>query len=262
MDKEVYQVGEPVVASVRLQNEGPGPVVVPRFDVDSVHFLRGTNDSAVQVEREPVYSRSPQSEPAEVAAGKSLSRRFLFTRLSDEAGEYALLASFKGAMSAEAVQTETVYSEPVPFRVVEQTALKRDPTNGLILKAQAVELARSSVGGQVKAHRAVLMPLAETGLYTWVVLLKTAPGGGPEEQKAVQVNAYTGKVSPLELDLALEDIGGRAADGAAVPAGPDVAAYRQGSKGQAEPKRSGGQGGPPGDRPRPVGDVPQEGGDR
>ena len=97
-------------------------------------------------------------------------------------------------MTESAALPETLYSEAVPFRVVQPTALRRDPTNGLILKAQALELAERTVEGKVKAKRAVLVPLEKTGLYTWVVLFRTAPPDGPEKQYAVQVSPYTGKV--------------------------------------------------------------------
>ena len=161
-------------------------------------------------------------EPQEIAPGRSLMGRFLFIRLTEEEGNYALLASFEGVISEGEAFVDRVYAQAVPFRVDPPVALERDRANGLVLKAQAIELARREAKGEVKANRALLVPLDETGLYTWVVMLRTAPSDGLEEQYAVQVSPYTGRVTPLELDLSLQQPEGWAGQGP-LPTEVDVA---------------------------------------
>jgi len=199
LDREVYRIGETLVATVRLENTGRHPLDVPRFDHQTLKFLCGSKDMDVRLRREPVHSRLVAPEPRRIEPGEGIVRRFVFTRLTAEAGEYILLVSFKGAaLRGEWIQL-WVYGKPATFRVTEPVALKRDPSNGLILKAQAVELAKRGAGGKVKAARGVLVPLGKTGLYTWVVMLRVEESKGGERTDWVQVNPYTGQVKPLEL---------------------------------------------------------------
>ncbi|MFP4057345.1 MAG: hypothetical protein ACLF0G_10795 [Candidatus Brocadiia bacterium] len=199
LDREQYAVGEPLVVALRLENRGRRAVELPQFTHQAVKFLYGcTERGAPRIIRQPVHSRQVAPQPRHLEPGESLRRRFLFTRLTDEPGEYALLAGFKGAVVGGTWTDQRVYAQPVAYRVGEQVALRRDPTSGMLLKAQAVELARREGEGEVANARGVLVPLGETGLYTWVVLLEVRGEDG-ERRRVVQVNPYSGRVEPLPL---------------------------------------------------------------
>lgn len=200
LDREAYQIGQPLIATVSLKNEGPDPVDVPRFDHQALTFFYREQGSSAPIEREPVFSRATLPEPRELGPGETRARRFLLTRLTGAEGDYVFLAGFKGAISGGALFAQEIYCPGVPYRVTQPVALERDPANGLILKAQARELAERWAPGEAAAVRVVLKPLDDTGLYTWVVFLRVAPSDGPEYQDAVRVNPYTGKVSTLELN--------------------------------------------------------------
>jgi hypothetical protein len=208
LDREVYRVGEALTATVLLRNEGTETAFVPRFDHQTLTFTCAQKDVGVPIRHDPVCSRSIAPESKDLEPAKSVLRKFLFTRLTAEEGEYALQVDFKGAISESGAVGHVIQSPLVFYRVVEPVALKRDRTSGLILKAQAMELAEREVGCKVTASRTVLVPLDDTGLYVWVVMLRTAPVEGPERGCAVQVNPYTGRAAPLELEKAqpaLED---------------------------------------------------------
>lgn len=199
VDREEYRIGDPLVAKVRLHNKTSYVVDVPRFDAHSLKFMYGKKDSHARIRREPVYSRAIAPWPRTIRPGGSISRRFVFTRITVEEGEYALLVSFKGAIADKTVLDETVYSVPARFRVSGEIGLKRDKVNGLVLKAQAIDLAKAKAGGEVTFARAVLLGLGKSGLFTWVVMLTEKRPQGRIRKYAVQVDAYTGRVRPLEL---------------------------------------------------------------
>lgn len=199
VDRAEYRIGDPLVATVRLQNMSEHTMDVPRFGNASLKFTYGKKGLNARIRREPVYSRAIAAQPRTVEPGGWITRRFLFTRITVEEGQYALLASFKGAIAGKTMIEEPIYSEPAEFRVGKEIALKRDKANGLILKAQAVDLAKAQATGEVTFARAVLVELGRSSLFTWVVMLTETRPKGPAWKHAVQVDAYTGRVRPLEL---------------------------------------------------------------
>lgn len=252
VDREVYRIGDPLVAKVRLHNKTSYVVDVPRFDAHSLKFMYSKKDSNARIRREPVYSRAIAPWPRTVEPGGSISRRFLFTRITVEEGECALLVSFKGAIADKAVLDETVYSVPARFRVSGEIGIKRDKVNGLVLKAQAIDLAKAKAGGEVTFARAVLVELGKSGLFTWVVMLTEKRPQGRVRKYAVQVDAYTGKVRPLALKgepsvaaakEKLQEEAVKETQSASVQPGPEVTPRSKGAA-TGEDKRSPEGGGP------------------
>ena len=199
LDREQYDIGDPVVVTVRLENRGRREVDVPRFDPQSVKFITGLKSLTPRVHREPVTSAEMEAQVRQVKPGEATARRFLFTRLSEEEGEYALLVSLKGVVVKGELLDNVLYATPVPFKVTSRVSLKRDPVNGMILKEQAAEIARKAAGGVVKEEKTVLVPLGESGLFTWLVMLRVQMPDGKEKKSTVQVDPYMGKVRPVEL---------------------------------------------------------------
>lgn len=200
LDRPEYRIGEAVIATVELENTGRAPINVPRFDPGSVKFMTGEKAMTVRVHQEPVYSTQVRPEPRVLPPGGKVARPFGFTRVTREAGEFALLASFKGAERRGEVIEDTIYAEPVPFRVQGPVLLRRDPADGLILKEQAEELAKKAVPGEL--IRAVLARREESGLFAWLMFFRAKGPDGKETVSAVQVDPYTGRVRPFELDQA------------------------------------------------------------
>ncbi len=198
LDRTEYKIGQPLVATVQLKNNSSDELVVPRFDAQSLQFMTGKRGLNTRVHRHPVHSKNVIPESREIEPNGTFSRQFLFTRATKRGGDYVLTAIFKGAVQDEKFIEQAVYARPVPFRVTEEVVLKRDPSDGRILKTQAVELARKSAAGEVIESRAVLVPLKDTGLVTWVVMLRVKKPNGKELRYAVQVDPYVGKVRRLE----------------------------------------------------------------
>jgi hypothetical protein len=200
LDRSQYDIGAPVIATVRLENRGRRAIVVPRFNNESLRFLSGPKGGDSPVRKEPLSSTEVAPETRQAGPGEIISRRFVFTRLAEQEGEYALMASFKGAVIGGEFTEETFFSKPTPFKVTGTVALRRDPADpdGAILKAQAIEIARKSVSGQVKEEKALAMPIGKSGLFYWYVLLRVQTPDGQSKTYEIPVNAYTGKVMPAE----------------------------------------------------------------
>lgn len=202
-DRETYRIGAPVVATVVLENLGDKTLYVPRFDAAGVRFLVAGDPETPPRARRPVESQAVAPIPREVKPGGKTTRRFLFTQLTDEPGPHRLLVQLSGVAQDGALLDGTLISPPAAFTVSEEVALRRDPANGLILKEQAAELAAAHAGGATE--RIVLVPLGESGLYTWVAWVASESGQGPPVRKAVEVNAYTGRTKDVEMAAADAD---------------------------------------------------------
>jgi hypothetical protein len=221
LDRTDYRLGDPLVATVTLKNASESEMVLPSFDHQAVRFMVGEKGSNARVHHEAVHSPQVISESRTLAPGRAVSRPFLLTRATLEAGEFAVLASFRGLIFDGEMIRDTVYAPPQPFQVDSIVGLLRDRGNGLILKEQAVALAREQAKGEVRRTRAVLMPLGETGLFTWVVMVREV-SGGTERSYAVEVNPYVGSVKPVALKEAgrLPGLPGSTADKATDVHGP------------------------------------------
>ncbi|NLW49502.1 MAG: hypothetical protein GXY85_01485 [Candidatus Brocadiaceae bacterium] len=201
LDSATYARGEPVRAAVSVTNVGACDLLVPSLDNDGLKFRRGRPGVGELLVRRPVLPNQAAGQPRLISPGESTGRTFLFCDLTDEAGEWGLMVGLSGCRGAEAGSPplSTCYSEPAPFAVSHERMFERDPYSGIVVRRQAVALAREKGGadGTVPA-RAVLVPLGETGLYVWVVLLgaEDDPLSAPA---AFTVNAYSGVVKALEI---------------------------------------------------------------
>jgi hypothetical protein len=168
LDRAGYRIGEPVIAAVRFENKSEDVVELARFDAQSVQFMAGLKGPEIRVRREPVSSAEVAPEPRRIVPGQAVSREFLFTRLSEKPGEYALMANCRGIVVDGRPMDDVVFAPPVAFTVGDEVALRRDPVS---------------------------------------VLLRTRLPDGSEKSYAFQVNPYTGKTAPLELQGAGEKLG-------------------------------------------------------
>jgi len=219
LDREQYDIGQPLVATVRLENHARRQMDVPRFDQRALRFFYMASELGAPLLREPVHSLALQDDPRHIAPGETTERRFLFTRVTEEPGQFLLAVSFKGAVLKGKLLEQEIFAKPVKYRVTERVALRRDSVSGLVLKTQAAELACRHAAGKATASRVVLVPLGETGVYTWVVLLHVEEPGRQARSCAVQVNPYTGRVDTLEMSSG--ELAALEASAAQSPAGGD-----------------------------------------
>lgn len=198
LDKEVYQIGEPVVVNVTVTNLTRKELTLVRFDAQTVRFMMTAKESFVNVAREPVISREVIPEMRVLKGKETITRPFLFTQLSEKEGDYALIASFKGAFQDEEIDTQ--FSLPIGYKVSKDVAFRRDKNNGLILKEQALEIAKKSINQKnILEERAVLVPMGKSGLFTWTVMLRYTAQDGKERRATMNVDPYMGKIRPIEL---------------------------------------------------------------
>jgi len=201
-----YQIGEPVVATVQVANESKSELVVPALDATTLKFYSAQPGGGVPIKSDPVLPGNLPGESHVLAPRGSVARAFLFTQLTQEPGEWGLVAVLSGCRRSGAGEAMVAsYSETAPYRVGETVAFERDRHTGLITRNQAILLARNGAGLSEDAEaRALLMPLADSGLSVWVVLL----GGGEKwlrEAAAFTVNPYSGSVRALEPNEPLQE---------------------------------------------------------
>lgn len=227
LDRAAFKVGEPVIVTVSLRNRSEAAMILPRFDGKTAEFVRSTKGEHERIYCEPVESQTVRSEPREMGPGGSCSRRFLFTRLTEEPGQYALITKVNGLVADEEVLPSAVFSDPAVFSVSDEIAVRRDNHSGLILKEEAVRLASESAAGEVVRTGALLARLGDSGLYMWLVRLWVRKPGGGAQMYTVQVNPYlgtvrrfrtaaTGQVKPDECGKPNAD------DGSGSDAGPET----------------------------------------
>jgi len=199
LDAEQYDVGQPIVATVSIKNDSSAPFTVPSMDSSTLTFYLGREGEAARMKRWPVLPEDVPADPRVIRCGGVDGRSFLFTQATTAPGKWGMIVSLSNCLSPdESVRLgQPFFSAPVWFQVSEEVKFKRDPYSGIIVKEQAVELARAhaQVGASVPA-RAVLVPLGSSGLVMWTVFF--GDDAVPGKQKEFTVNPYTGKVEPLD----------------------------------------------------------------
>jgi hypothetical protein len=199
LDAQQYGLGQPVAATVRVENNSSVPLAIPALDCGTLTFYWGREGEAGRAKGWPVLPKDVKPEPRLIQPGGVEERSFLFTQATTTPGKWGMIVALTNCFSDdEAVRiNQPMFSAPVRFQVSDQVKFKRDPYSGIIVKEQALELARAQAkaGGDAPA-RAVLVPLGTSGLVMWTVTFgaKDAPG----EQKTFTVSPYTGEVAPFQ----------------------------------------------------------------
>jgi hypothetical protein len=169
------------------------------MDSGTLTFYLGREGEGARMKRWPVLPKDVTSDPRVIQAGNADGRRFLFTQATAEPGKWGMIVALSNCISEEQDVNLALplFSAPVWFQVSDQVKLKRDPYSGIILKEQAIELARAQAkAGADLPAKAVLVPLGGSGLVMWTVVF--GDEATPPEQKWFGVNPYTGKVEPLD----------------------------------------------------------------
>jgi hypothetical protein len=201
VDSETYRRGQPVQATVRVTNHDDVDLLVPALDNSALKFRWGQPGAGQPLVRRPVLPENAVGTPRVIPPGESASRTFLFTGLTGESGEWGLMVGVYSCRSAgaEDFPLPAYYSTPAVFTVSDELMFERDPYSGIIVRGQAIALARKRGGVDESVPAgAVLMPVGDTGLYRWIVLLG-AEDDLMEARAAFTVNAYSGVVKAFEV---------------------------------------------------------------
>lgn len=177
--------GEALVVEVLLVNTSSEPILSAWLNHRSLNFYLRSPYLAEPVRIIPVYSEKEPPIVVQELKGDGLwSRQFVFTQATSTSGTYTLTAAFHqdpdGALPSHYFAT----AAPLEFRVDGEWAARRD-RNGVLLKEEAIRLARNKAGAPDSRAEARLI-INEAGFYDWFIRL-TAPGG---EQRAFLVNPY------------------------------------------------------------------------
>lgn len=207
LDSDTYRVGQPVQATVSVTNKGPVELLVPALDNSTLKFRWGQPGAGEPLVRRPVLPERAAGSPRVVGPDGSVSRTFLFTGLTGGPGEWGLMVGLYGCRSAgrESAPLPAYYARPATFAVTDEVMFERDPYSGIIVRAQAIALARrQGEADETVPARAVLVPLDETGLHVWVVFLG-AESDPLKAPAAFTVNPYNGVVKALEVGESLQE---------------------------------------------------------
>ena len=197
LNAETYQPGQAVICELTLTNGGKHECTVPVPDHTNVQFSfmpRQPDGLAKMKLPEPVYSeKQPTGDTAVLAAGEAVTRRFVFTQLTIDRGEFGLRPVFAIESPDPGGVPEKVYAPPVGFKVEgEKVVLNRYP-DGLVTKDEAIRLATEKAGAGVSRSEARMI-LDSKGFKQWQVNLWMEGSDPAKPAKAYYVSPYLGKV--------------------------------------------------------------------
>lgn len=182
LDKKDYKLGDPILATLKVTNDGKAPVNVPkpRFDLASMSFLLQRDKNAPTPES--CLVRTGQSND-QVSLKPGESTQGSIELLAIEPGSFTLTALFghKGPWSPGFAKTEATRSNLVNFKVTPASKTQR-------FKAQVTT--QAGVFGAIffpeRAHNHVLswLQLAKKGYFNGIKFHRVVPnfviqGGDP-----------------------------------------------------------------------------------
>ncbi len=176
LDKDAYQPGEAVIATVSLTNDGYETATVPPLQDGTLKFYFGPENEERRFHREPVTSPNETHAPeAKLVWEEQLERQFVFTRLADMPGTNVLTVMYDPSLDANTVpQPLKIVAEPVAYMVEGPRAVQRD-SEGVLLKEEAIRLCTEEAGKHVLSSDALLVR-NEAGFLDWWVVLELSEG--------------------------------------------------------------------------------------
>ena len=169
LDKQVYRVGEMVVAKVAVSNRAMVPIVIaPPHSVEAVgdsnlHFRMLEVGGSTILRRAPVVlSAKPRSQAVRLEPFETLVEKYAFVNLTTEPGRFRVMVEYLGNPQPDVFPHPDPPEVTLPMaRVVEyevrEPALFRRDANGLILHDEAIRIAAEHYARPVRGARAVLV---------------------------------------------------------------------------------------------------------
>ncbi len=193
LDKEIYGCGEAVVCSVEVTNETKKPMEVALLCTETLEFWFGPAGTELRFKRVPVRSaREKACERVKLASKEKARRDFLLVDVTQEEGVHAIHAFYRPTCDKQA--GSPYYIAPAVLYKVDGPVVLRRDGNGVIVKDQAVRLAKEWFDRPVSQVDAVLVR-NEAGFLDWWVTLEVDAKEDPGSdlpRRAVLINAHTG----------------------------------------------------------------------
>jgi len=197
LDKISYRPGEAVQCHLTIRNASDDTYAVPLPDTQTTEFNFGPDGTNHRYQRSPVTSEKDESMMvAQFGPQETIERRFIFTRLTENEGQFAFHAHYRPA------RTETpgglnVIAKAILFKVEGKRMFRRDMA-GLILKQDAILVVR-------RKHAEAYIPNSakatwvrnEAGFYDWhvqVELYRDPEAKVGRVKKAYFVSPYHGGI--------------------------------------------------------------------
>jgi hypothetical protein len=213
----LYLPGQAVIFDVELTNLDLGTKRLLSLDHRSLVFYMfpATEEGRRSVRKiEPVYSESePTGLMTPLAAGQSLKRRFLFTQLTFERGQFVLMAEctqpgksitdlpLEGKSKKKRSKKNTpgdstpqkIYSAPFTYSVAGDKVAAHRYLNGLLSRKDALALASGEVKGEVIETESIRI-LDEMGFEKYWVNVRYRDASGQDAVRSFFIDPHLARV--------------------------------------------------------------------
>jgi len=190
LEKTTLRPGEALVGEVFAANMSGKAIKAGVPNYKTLTFWIRDDSGLPPVRLAPVYSeKEAPMTVQELAPDDFWPRKFVFTRAAEPSGTFTLVAAYESDPERALPVCYVASSRAATFVVEGERAMERD-RNGILLKTEAMRIAREHLGQPVKEIDARLI-INEAGFYDWFVLLTLQE---KEVKKALLVNPYLGQV--------------------------------------------------------------------
>jgi hypothetical protein len=205
--------GDAVLAYLFIRNVGSANLRVQMLDASSIDFYAAGPKSVGTIRVYPVVSsKESLGQLEEIKPGQYLpkiqaqafARAFVFTTLTKEPGDYRLQAIYHPTPKGAPSDLAPVIAKAVAFQVAGPRSFNRD-REGILLKDDAIEIAKRHVGQPVTAAEALLVEDEQMGFLLWKVVLTVDPKDlkpGERNPRSIFVNPYRAVVIQVGEPLA------------------------------------------------------------
>jgi len=194
--QETFRPGDAVIVTITVRNASDRAIQPQWIDVASVEFLLagpGRGPARVQPLSSPNETLGVTTQS--LAPQGNWSRHFIFTTITKDPGQHRLQAIYHAVPQGVVTELTPAISKALAFQVAGAPSFQRD-RDGIIVKEQAVAVARQQVGRPVTDVTALLVRDAAGFLDWWVTLTidprDLKPGEAP--RVAYFVGPYFGNV--------------------------------------------------------------------
>jgi len=191
----IVHPGDALVIEAQLKSISEKKVVVRQLNADSLSFYWWSDKNPNRLIRRCVVSaKEDLTMMTDLPAEKELSRRFLFTTITQQEGTFYLQAIYETPVKGKR-ESPMVVSLPLKYEASGDRLFERGD-DGLIVKEEAIRIVKEYLGRPTVSENAVLIS-NEAGFYDWWVTLTVVPDAlakGERPQKAYFVNPYLGVV--------------------------------------------------------------------
>ncbi len=195
LPEQPLRPSEALLVEVQVKNVASDSLNARHLNADSVDFLWWTEDTMNRVKQKPVFSpKEDLSLTTEIAPGKILTRKFLFTTVTPDAGTYYIQGIYASPHECKNV-SPMIVSLPAQYKV-EGVPLFSRGEDGLIYKDDAIHVAKDYIGRPTLREHAQLIK-NEAGFHEWWVTLELPAevlAKGERAYRGFFVNAYTGAI--------------------------------------------------------------------